>query len=546
VRVGETAATIARNAADALNATRPANVVAGGVTVNGDRITVEFDTAANAATALPTTTLGGVTMTVGVVQDESIIGFEVVNKNDGKAVSNIEINLATLEARVGAGNVNLDHITDILNGGLNAPGNLVAISSQYPPNLGGVPGSFGGPGLAGVEASITNGRFQIRGHSNDYQVQVREDSASGTQIFPSSAVFSAFDPPVPNVAATSVVGVASTVSNITSSGTALTATTIINPAATGGFVAGEVLRLQVNDRNANTTVSTIEIDLQALQDAGGGVNGLTLETLIETINGYPPTATGGASIISSQFPAAVPGTPAGRSGGPGLFGAKAVLENGQMRLISASDRYDFVVDANAVAPKNPDLILTANNPTTPPTISFLSPRNGNVGYFFGLNDFLVSEMEDSPQSSAAELINVRSDLRGNVPAISHGAIVARNVGSNPTASFTVDAGDGSAINAMVDAVSGTIQIGDDTFRSAISFAGDTTSNIALATITNNNALQYQADIVESTRTQLASEVGVNRDEELGNLVAFQNAYSASAKVVTAVQEMFDVIANMVR
>lgn len=539
---GDTAAVIAAKAAVALNAALPANVVGGGVTVNGDRITVEFDTAANAATALTTTTLGGVTMTVGVVQNESIIGFEVVDKNDGNAVSNIEINLATLEGRVGAGNVNLEHITDILNGGLDSPGNLVAISSQHPPDLGGVPGAFGGPGLAGVEASITNGRFQIRGHSNNYQVQVREDPVSGTQIFPSSALFSAFDPPVPNVAATSVIGVASTVSNITSSGTALTATTIINPT---GFVAGEVLRLQVNDRTTNTTVSNIEIDLKALQDAGGGVNGVTLETLIETINGYSPTAAGGASIISSQFPAAVIGTPAGRSGGPGLFGAKAVLENGQMQLIGASDRYDFVVDANAVAPKNPDLILTANNPTTPPKISPLSPRNGNVGYFFGLNDFLVSETEDSPQSSTAELINVRSDLNGNVPALSHGAIVARNVGSNPTATFTIDAGDGSAVNAMVDAVSGAIQIGDDTFRSAISFAGDTVSNLALASITNNNAFQYKTDLVESTRTLLAAEVEVNMDEELNDLIVFQRAYNASARVVTAVKEMFDVVTNMV-
>ena len=39
--------------------------------------------------------------------------------------------------------------------------------------------------------------------------------------------------------------------------------------------------------------------------------------------------------------------------------------------------------------------------------------------------------------------------------------------------------------------------------------------------------------------EFLSESGVNLDEELGNLIVVQTAYSASARVISAVQSIFD-------
>ncbi|MDZ5000336.1 hypothetical protein GNF79_14900, partial [Clostridium perfringens] len=41
----------------------------------------------------------------------------------------------------------------------------------------------------------------------------------------------------------------------------------------------------------------------------------------------------------------------------------------------------------------------------------------------------------------------------------------------------------------------------------------------------------------------ASVSGVNLDEEMANLVQFQHAYNANAKIISTVDELLDVIVN---
>lgn len=56
----------------------------------------------------------------------------------------------------------------------------------------------------------------------------------------------------------------------------------------------------------------------------------------------------------------------------------------------------------------------------------------------------------------------------------------------------------------------------------------------------------EASLRDALETQLLNESGVNLDEELGNLIVFQTAFSASARVVTAVDEMFQELLNVLR
>lgn len=63
----------------------------------------------------------------------------------------------------------------------------------------------------------------------------------------------------------------------------------------------------------------------------------------------------------------------------------------------------------------------------------------------------------------------------------------------------------------------------------------------------------RADSLQSDRGALASALntrmqevsGVNMDEELANLIVFQNAYNASARLITTAREMYDVLLNIV-
>jgi flagellar hook-associated protein 1 FlgK len=53
--------------------------------------------------------------------------------------------------------------------------------------------------------------------------------------------------------------------------------------------------------------------------------------------------------------------------------------------------------------------------------------------------------------------------------------------------------------------------------------------------------EMQASVVTQVTDAATSVRGVSIDEELGNLVASQQAYAASARVLTAVDEMLDTL-----
>lgn len=64
-------------------------------------------------------------------------------------------------------------------------------------------------------------------------------------------------------------------------------------------------------------------------------------------------------------------------------------------------------------------------------------------------------------------------------------------------------------------------------------------NLVEASVNDEDALR------EVLQTQLLDESGVNLDEELGELIVVQTAYSASARVLTAVDELFQELLNAV-
>ena len=78
---------------------------------------------------------------------------------------------------------------------------------------------------------------------------------------------------------------------------------------------------------------------------------------------------------------------------------------------------------------------------------------------------------------------------------------------------------------------------DDFFNSLISGLG--TGSRSSQTI-----LKQQEGIMLQLNTQRESISGVSLDEEMINLIKFQQAYAASARMVTVIEEMFDVLQRM--
>jgi len=72
------------------------------------------------------------------------------------------------------------------------------------------------------------------------------------------------------------------------------------------------------------------------------------------------------------------------------------------------------------------------------------------------------------------------------------------------------------------------------------------SNQALRAAANGDDLQFREDVVGELSFRIEGISGVNIDEELSNLILFQNAFTASARVISASQELLDELVNIVR
>lgn len=73
---------------------------------------------------------------------------------------------------------------------------------------------------------------------------------------------------------------------------------------------------------------------------------------------------------------------------------------------------------------------------------------------------------------------------------------------------------------------------------------------AVVTVASNRAsyefmVDNQQNVVDSLEAKIASVSGVSLDEEGANMVKYQNGYNAAARVISAVQEMYDTLLNMV-
>lgn len=60
----------------------------------------------------------------------------------------------------------------------------------------------------------------------------------------------------------------------------------------------------------------------------------------------------------------------------------------------------------------------------------------------------------------------------------------------------------------------------------------------------NNNLKNQSSVLDSVNTKLTSETGVNLDEELTDLIKFQRAYQASARVFTVCNDLLQELVNL--
>jgi flagellar hook-associated protein 1 FlgK len=132
----------------------------------------------------------------------------------------------------------------------------------------------------------------------------------------------------------------------------------------------------------------------------------------------------------------------------------------------------------------------------------------------------------TPGSEARSLTVVVTDP-SQIAAAGSGAPVADYDGVNIEAL--------SALRHALAAEGGTVNL-DDSIRSLVSFVGELTSAAAYGS-------QSQTAMTAAAENARMNAHGVSIDEEMVNLITYQRAYEAAARVMTAVDESLDTLIN---
>lgn len=165
-------------------------------------------------------------------------------------------------------------------------------------------------------------------------------------------------------------------------------------------------------------------------------------------------------------------------------------------------------------------------------------------YYFGLNDFFATpgNVTNDPVLGIAQGLTVRNDINQVSGHLSRGAL------STDPALAIGDVALAPGDNSVIDAIAATFSS-----TSSIAAAGDvpqitaTLSGYAAEIVGVNSVqaarttdlLAFENSLEEQLSLRFQSQVGVNIDEEMASLILYQNAYAASARVITTTQEMFD-------
>lgn len=169
------------------------------------------------------------------------------------------------------------------------------------------------------------------------------------------------------------------------------------------------------------------------------------------------------------------------------------------------------------------------NQTTAPT---LNTTNSGLGATNDAKHFFAA-VDTGAGTDNASTVEVNPDLT-NDPTLLFNAVA----GPDPTIAQTLNA---KLSNSVAFASAGGFAGLTTTLGDYVAQTTGQNANTAAAAKSNAND---QTALLSQLTTQYSSETGVSLDAELTKLVVYQNAYSASAKVITTVQTMFDTLMNI--
>ncbi len=306
---------------------------------------------------------------------------------------------------------------------------------------------------------------------------------------------------------------------------------------------------------------TIDVDYQ-VTDADGVVSTATVRYTVDTtaINVKNDRYVGNMQTVPAPTGNSMTSTPTNylsyaraslvdEDGSPVATGS-----SGFLKITVEDENYGIGIDEMT---SREDGVLTDN----PPVLGSLR----GFSHYFELNNFFVkNDFVDINKvgtvgyveqlENAAINFAVRSDILANPNLFAAGELNATkqpaDTSLQPIYTYEVTSGN-NVVASRLAALSRTTVSFDaagslpSTKKPFTDYASDILGSVASKTSLAESNARNDKFLYEGFQNRADAISGVNIDEELGNTIIFQNAYTASARVITVTKELFDVLLNTV-
>ena len=161
------------------------------------------------------------------------------------------------------------------------------------------------------------------------------------------------------------------------------------------------------------------------------------------------------------------------------------------------------------------------------------------------NSILTDLGLSSAAVDTASNISVNSAMQTNPQLIPQGSVQWNAT----TGSYYLSAGDSSTAQALAAAMTATSTMpaaggtasGQYTFSS---YASSMISTVSTDSANVTSQQTYQQTLTTTLQTQFSSTSGVNLDQEVTSLIDYQQAYTASARVISTLQQMLSTLVDI--
>jgi flagellar hook-associated protein 1 FlgK len=296
--------------------------------------------------------------------------------------------------------------------------------------------------------------------------------------------------------------------------------------SSSGFTTTSPASITLSDSNGQVMQINLVAGATSLQNIAAAINASGTSAKAAAVQEGPNTYR--LRIWDSR---GVPLTPLVTGGTIGFSDLSSHLGLQQSQLISASvvpEGAGYRLRIRQTADR--ELFLGATPDTLTPPGSFVTDLSMHAA-----------------STRGAGSIDVRSDIQGSPAKVSRGAVQY----NSDLGKYYLSEGDNTTALAIGGAMSSKTQMSTagGLYAGAYTFAEHAAASIAQVSTDaahSKDRQDYQTTLGQSLNSQYASTSGVNLDEEVAHMINFQQAYSASAKVISTLQDMLEILVNIVK